>query len=80
MPETGTATSGAGESRPTRRGVLIGAVGLAGLGGTLAGCSTAAVPYNANEAGVPPQGDAVPSALGSGSATALGSLKKTEIS
>ncbi len=38
-------------SRPTRRGVLVGA-GLAGLGGALAGCSTAAVPYGANEAGV----------------------------
>jgi Rieske Fe-S protein len=36
---------------PTRRGVLLGA-GLAGLGGALAGCSTAAVPYDANEAGV----------------------------
>jgi Rieske Fe-S protein len=35
----------------TRRGVLLGA-GLAGLGGVLAGCSTAAVPYGANEAGV----------------------------
>ena len=35
----------------TRRGVLLGA-GLAGLGGALAGCSTAAVPYGANEAGV----------------------------
>jgi len=31
--------------------VLLG-VSLAGLGGTLAGCSTAAVPYDANEAGV----------------------------
>ena len=45
--------------RPTRRGVLLG-VSLAGLGGALAGCSTAAVPYDANEAGVvpddPPQG------------------------
>ena len=40
-----------GRSRPTRRGVLLGA-GLAGLGGALAGCSTAAVPYGANEAGV----------------------------
>lgn len=39
------------EPRPTRRGVLLG-VGLAGLGGALAGCSTAAVPYDANEAGV----------------------------
>ena len=52
MPEIGTATSRQGESQPTRRGVLLGAVGLAGLGGTLAGCSTAAVPYDANEAGV----------------------------
>jgi Rieske Fe-S protein len=37
--------------RPTRRGLLLGA-GLAGLGGVLAGCSTAAVPYGADEAGV----------------------------
>jgi Rieske Fe-S protein len=37
--------------------VLLG-VGLAGLGGVLAGCSTAAVPYDANEAGVPPNGPA----------------------
>ena len=42
---------GPGRSRPTRRGVLLGA-SLAGLGGALAGCSTAAVPYGANEAGV----------------------------
>ena len=40
---------------PTRRGVLLG-VGLAGLGGVLAGCSTAAVPYGANEAGAVPGG------------------------
>ena len=40
--------------------MLLGAVGLAGLGGTLAGCSTAAVPYDANEAGVPPGGPAPP--------------------
>jgi len=33
-------------------------VGLAGLGGALAGCSTAVVPYDANEAGVPPNGPA----------------------
>ena len=39
--------------RPTRRGVLMG-VSLAGLGGALAGCSTAAVPYDANEAGIAP--------------------------
>jgi Rieske Fe-S protein len=62
MPEMGTA----GESRPTRRGVLLGAVGLAGLGGTLAGCSTAAVPYGADEAGVAPQGAAAPSAMAMG--------------
>jgi Rieske Fe-S protein len=43
--------------RLTRRGVLLG-MGLAGLGGALAGCSTAAVPYDANEAGVPPNGPA----------------------
>ena len=42
---------GPGKSRPTRRGVLLGA-SLAGLGGALAGCSTAVVPYGANEAGV----------------------------
>ena len=65
MPEIGTATSRQGESQPTRRGVLLGAVGLAGLGGTLAGCSTAAVPYDANEAGIP-QGAAAPSAMAMG--------------
>src|SRR5689334_18321850 len=49
---------GAGrDPRPTRRGVLLG-VGLAGLGGVLAGCSTAAVPYDASEAGVPPNAPA----------------------
>ncbi len=37
----------------TRRGVLLG-VGLVGVGGVLAGCSTAPVPYDANEAGVAP--------------------------
>jgi hypothetical protein len=47
----GASRSGTGpDPRPTRRGVLIG-VSLAGLGGALAGCSTAAVPYDANEAG-----------------------------
>jgi Rieske Fe-S protein len=75
MPEIGTATSRQGESRPTRRGVLLGAVGLAGLGGTLAGCSTAAVPYDADEAGVPPQGAAAPPAMGpSGSPAPAGPL------
>ena len=65
-PEVSTATSGPGESQLTRRGVLLGAVGLAGLSGTLAGCSTAAVPYDANEAGVPPHDDAAPSAMAMG--------------
>lgn len=44
------------EPRSSRRGVLLG-VGLAGLAGTLAGCSTSAVPYDANEAGVAPGND-----------------------
>jgi Rieske Fe-S protein len=57
-PDGGSRSGGAGrDSRPTRRGVLLG-VGLAGLGGVLAGCSTAAVPYNANEAGIPRDGQA----------------------
>jgi len=51
------------EPRPNRRGVLLGAASLAGLGGVLAGCSTAAVPYDANEAGVIPQDGQAPSAL-----------------
>jgi Rieske Fe-S protein len=63
MPETGTATARQGESQPTRRGALLSAVGLAALGGMLAGCSTAAVPYDADEAGVP-EGVAAPSAMG----------------
>jgi Rieske Fe-S protein len=41
------------EQCATRRGVLLGA-GLAGIGGALAGCSTAAVPYDANEQGQAP--------------------------
>jgi len=57
------------KSRPTRRGVLLGA-GLAGLGGTLAGCSTAAVPYDANEAGVVEQDSPSRSAMASSGATA----------
>jgi len=67
-PERGTARSREGEPPPdpTRRGLLLGAVGLAGLGGTLAGCSTAAVPYDANEAGVPPQDGPAPSAIAMG--------------
>jgi Rieske Fe-S protein len=46
----------------TRRGVLLG-VGIAGVGGVLAGCSTAAVPYEANEAGTAP-GEQAPAASG----------------
>ena len=53
----------------TRRGVLLG-VGLAGLGGVLAGCSTAAVPYGANEAGVVEPGTPAASAM----ATAAGPM------
>ena len=56
------------DPRPTRRGVLLG-VGLAGLGGVLAGCSTAAVPYDANEAGVPPNGPAPGAMPSSGAMT-----------
>jgi Rieske Fe-S protein len=49
----------------TRRGVLLG-VGLAGLGGVLTGCSTAAVPYNANEAGQADQAGASATAMATG--------------
>ena len=56
MPDGESRGGGARQyPRPTRRGVLLG-VSLAGLGGALAGCSTAAVPYDANEAGVAPGG------------------------
>ena len=48
--------------RPTRRGVLLGA-GLAGLGGVLVGCSTAAVPYGADEAGALPYSGPVASSI-----------------
>jgi Rieske Fe-S protein len=51
--------------------VLLGAVGLAGLSGTLAGCSTAAVPYDADEAGAVPQDGPLPSATAMG-APAMG--------
>jgi Rieske Fe-S protein len=53
---------------PARRGVLLG-VSLAGLGGVLAGCSTAAVPYGANEAGAVPGGQA-PGAMSASAAMA----------
>jgi Rieske Fe-S protein len=57
--------------------MLLGAVGLAGLGGTLAGCSTAAVPYDANEAGVPPHDGPAPSALAIGSSAPAASAGTT---
>jgi Rieske Fe-S protein len=67
----GTGTGPGGDAqpdpRPTRRGVLLG-VGLAGLGGALAGCSTSAVPYGANEAG------AVPGAQGPGPMATSGTM------
>src|SRR5208337_3321337 len=56
---------------PTRRGALLG-VGLAGLGGALAGCSTAAVPYDANEAGVAPGGQAQGAMPNSGAVSSPG--------
>ena len=65
--ESRSSSAGRGPS-PTRRGVLLG-VGLAGLGGFLAGCSTAAVPYDANEAGVPPDGPAPGAMPSSGAMT-----------
>jgi Rieske Fe-S protein len=68
-PDGESRSGGAGpEPRPTRRGVLLG-VGLAGLGGVLAGCSTAAVPYDADEAGIPPNGPAPGAMPSSGART-----------
>jgi Rieske Fe-S protein len=62
-------STGAGQDpRPPRRGLLLG-IGLAGLGGVLAGCSTAAVPYDADEAGVPPNGPALAAMPSSGTMT-----------
>jgi nitrite reductase/ring-hydroxylating ferredoxin subunit len=59
------------EPRTTRRGVLLG-VGLAGLGGVLAGCSTQAVPYDANESGQLPGEQSSPSASMMGTTAANG--------
>jgi len=65
------------DQRATRRGVLLG-VGLIGVGGVLAGCSTAAVPYDANEAGLapgeaaPPQTASMPAAAPSAADAAAG--------
>ena len=70
------------DQRATRRGVLLG-VGIAGIGGVLAGCSTAAVPYGADEAGVASgqQASAAPSSpamagqpAAQGSGAAMGTL------
>jgi Rieske Fe-S protein len=72
-PEAARSRKDEVQPRPTRRGLmLLGAVGLAGLGGALAGCSTAAVPYDADEAGVAPQDGSAPSAMamGAGASTA----------
>ena len=52
-----------------RRGVLLAAgAGIAGVAVALAGCSTAPVPYDANEEGVAPGSEVVPSATGQASA------------
>ena len=64
------------DPRPTRRGVLLG-VSLAGLSGGLAGCSTTAVPYNANEAGVPPDGPAQGAMASSGAMPGPGSMQSS---
>jgi Rieske Fe-S protein len=50
-----------------RRGVLLGA-GIAGVGVVLAGCSTAPVPYDANEEGQAPGAAVVPSTMGKAAA------------
>ena len=57
------------EPRPTRRGLLLG-IGLAGVGGAVAGCSTVAVPYGADEAGVVPQEGPAPSTMAMAPTTA----------
>jgi len=63
------------DARATRRGVLLG-VGLAGMGGVLAGCSTATVPYDANEAGQAPgqQAPAPPASSGMAGQAAGGAM------
>jgi len=47
------------QRRASRRGVLKG-VGLAGIGGVVAGCSTTAVPFNATGGGTIPHDEEVP--------------------
>jgi Rieske Fe-S protein len=63
------------DQHATRRGVLLGA-GLAGVGGVLAGCSTAAVPYDANVQGQAP-GAQQPAAPGGGQAAGGGTSAGT---
>jgi Rieske Fe-S protein len=53
--------------------VLLG-VSLAGLGGALAGCSTVAVPYDANEAGVAPGGQVQGAMAGTGATPSQGGM------
>ena len=65
----------------TRRAVLLG-TGLAGAAGALAGCSTTAVPYDANEQGQAPGGEqpAVPAgsqAAAGGTAAGAGGITGT---
>jgi Rieske Fe-S protein len=55
----------------SRRAVLLG-VSLAGACGALAGCSTAAVPYDANEAGQAVGAPAAPAGAAAGGATGSG--------
>jgi Rieske Fe-S protein len=56
----------------SRRCVLLGA-GVLGMAGVLTACSTAAVPYDANDAGQAPAPAAPSSAAASGAAPASGS-------
>jgi Rieske Fe-S protein len=58
------------ESEASRRGVLLG-VGIAGVGAVLAGCSTAPVPYDANEEGVAPGSEVVPTASNAAAGQAM---------
>ena len=61
----------------TRRGLLIGA-GLVGVGGTLAACSTAPVPYDANEEGQVP-GDQAPATTAAPSGTTAAAARGSGI-
>ncbi len=67
-------------TRSTRRGVLLG-VTLAGVGAALAGCSTAAVPYDANEAGVVDQAGAAAQAAmpTSGAMASSGAMSGSDV-